>query len=214
MSVPSSKPSSTKRRVPVLQVHIPSPCQENWGAMTGDAQRRHCARCDHEVHDVSAMAPDAARELLTKARPGEVCVRGFFEADGTPVTHAEMARRSLRSRSAAAVLAAAMLSVVGCESEAVPEQTTGALVAVTEHGNTGDGSGAAQVTDAGAVLIPNEVVEMMGEPAVEPAAPCHDCGSGDAGVAPEKPSSSGVALPKPTKHLMGKPAMPLVRDPE
>src|SRR4051812_26048093 len=88
-----------KRRVPRLQVHIPSPCQESWSQMAGDAQRRHCERCNHKVHDLSALSPAAAHALVANAKPGELCVRGYFTADGTPVTHAEMARRRTRRTS-------------------------------------------------------------------------------------------------------------------
>jgi hypothetical protein len=110
--------SSTKRRVPVLQVNIPSPCQENWAEMAGDAQGRHCERCDHKVHDLSAMSPTAARLLVATARAGELCVRGYFTTDGQPVTHDEVAqRRALKRSTRGAMLAAAVLSLAGCDLE-------------------------------------------------------------------------------------------------
>jgi hypothetical protein len=82
------------------EVRIAAPCHQDWGAMTGDARRRHCAACDKHVHDLSAMTEDDAWRLLR--RSPAVCVRYTCRADGT-VVHAE--RRGGRARIPRALLA-------------------------------------------------------------------------------------------------------------
>lgn len=82
------------------EVRIAEPCSREWGAMVGDAQRRHCAACDKHVHDLSAMTERDARRLLR--RTSAVCVRYTCRADGT-VVHAE--RRGGRARIPRALLA-------------------------------------------------------------------------------------------------------------
>lgn len=59
-------------------VPIPQPCAENWSEMSGNEQRRFCARCDQHVHDLSAMTEAEARVVVEQP---EVCVRYTVEAD-------------------------------------------------------------------------------------------------------------------------------------
>jgi hypothetical protein len=66
---------------------IANPCAADWRAMTGDDQRRHCALCQKQVHDLSAMTERSARSLLRRS-PG-VCVRYRCRADGT-IVHREL----------------------------------------------------------------------------------------------------------------------------
>jgi hypothetical protein len=65
---------------------IANPCHQDWSAMSGDAQRRHCSACNKHVHDLSAMTEGHARRLLRRS-PG-VCVRYTCKSDGT-VVHRE-----------------------------------------------------------------------------------------------------------------------------
>ncbi|MEZ4390179.1 MAG: hypothetical protein R3A48_03710 [Polyangiales bacterium] len=74
------------RHLPLLDnVRVASPCHERWDEMTGDAQARHCARCDKSVYNLSAMTRDAAEALL-RQREGRICVRYYRRVDGTILT--------------------------------------------------------------------------------------------------------------------------------
>jgi hypothetical protein len=74
------------RHLPLLDdVRVASPCHERWDAMTGDDQTRHCARCDKNVYNLSAMTREAAEALL-RQREGKLCVRYFRRVDGTILT--------------------------------------------------------------------------------------------------------------------------------
>src|SRR5262245_24333335 len=46
------------------RLRIREPCQEPWEAMPGTDQERSCARCNKQVHNLSAMSREAAEALL------------------------------------------------------------------------------------------------------------------------------------------------------
>lgn len=58
------------RALPIL-----SPCQESFASMRGDGAVRSCARCEKDVHDLSAMTEPEARAVLERARGTRICVR-------------------------------------------------------------------------------------------------------------------------------------------
>jgi hypothetical protein len=69
------------------RLDVASPCQESWEDMEGDAQVRHCQRCDHAVYDLSGLPEDAALGLLERAAGGErICGRFKRRADGRVIT--------------------------------------------------------------------------------------------------------------------------------
>jgi hypothetical protein len=117
------------KRAPVRleSLRVARPCQEDWALMTGEARVRHCARCDKDVFDLSAMTRGEAEALLARhgTRP---CVRFFQRADGTVKTAdcpTSRRRRWLVAASAsgtlAATVAAALLSIAPMpHQQAVP----------------------------------------------------------------------------------------------
>ena len=50
-------------------------CPLRWEDLDGPGPTRHCARCEEEVHDLSALGPERATELLALALTERVCVR-------------------------------------------------------------------------------------------------------------------------------------------
>ena len=55
------------------QVKIPVPCEQSWEAMTGDEEKRHCAGCGCDVHNLEAIGAAEAEALLNS--PDRVCTR-------------------------------------------------------------------------------------------------------------------------------------------
>lgn len=103
------------------QLRIADPCHEDWGAMTGDRRRRHCASCDKHVHDLSAMTEGQARELV--ASSSDLCVRYAVRSDGS-VLHASPAGRLPRLLAVAGALlsaAPALASSAPAPVEPAPE---------------------------------------------------------------------------------------------
>lgn len=67
------------------KIKIASPCRANWEQMAGDERVRHCADCDLDVYNFSAMTgPEVER--LVRERDGRLCARFFQRADGTMLT--------------------------------------------------------------------------------------------------------------------------------
>ncbi|MDQ2686636.1 MAG: hypothetical protein M3Y28_02090 [Armatimonadota bacterium] len=76
--------------IPLKHIHVPTPCDESWEGMEGDAQARFCDSCRHRVHNLSEMTRDEAQALLNEAE-GRLCVRFVPNANGTPLTRDELA---------------------------------------------------------------------------------------------------------------------------
>jgi hypothetical protein len=101
-------------------ISIPTHCTVPWDEMEGNDRSRLCARCQHQVHDVSELTADEALALLRG--PGEPpCLRIYRRTDGRVLTAECMKRRervwkwlSRRSTWAAAVFALLFLS--GCRT--------------------------------------------------------------------------------------------------
>ncbi len=57
-------------------LNIPTPCQENWVAMTPDAQGRFCTACQKSVVDFTRMTDQQVAEFFqNKKEEGRVCAR-------------------------------------------------------------------------------------------------------------------------------------------
>src|SRR4051812_3832533 len=61
---------------------IPSPCTQDWDAMAGDAVRRHCAVCDKQVIDLSALPRKQAARVLKVGAARGLCVRYAHDEAG------------------------------------------------------------------------------------------------------------------------------------
>ncbi len=61
-----------------LQIHIPTPCHENWDAMTPEAKGRFCGSCAKVVVDFSVMTDNEVLNFLKK-NAGNTC--GHFTTD-------------------------------------------------------------------------------------------------------------------------------------
>jgi hypothetical protein len=74
-----------KLRAVRLAVHLPllGRCHEDFAAMPATPGGRGCARCEHVVHDLSAMTEREAARFVTAARGKRVCMRYVARADGT-----------------------------------------------------------------------------------------------------------------------------------
>ena len=90
--------------------------------MPGDNRVRHCATCDHDVHDLSAMRPEEAEALL---HTGPRCVRFELRVPHWPSIDANRLSRARRI----AVAMSASLAVAACSPE--EEATT-----TVPHGST------------------------------------------------------------------------------
>ena len=63
------------------RIKIASPCKANWEQMAGDERVRHCAECNLDVYNLSAMTRREV-EHLVQEREGRLCARFYRRADG------------------------------------------------------------------------------------------------------------------------------------
>ncbi len=103
--------ASAQRSRPLLDnMKIASPCHVAWDDMDGGDRVRHCAKCDKDVFDLSALTRDDAESLL-RERAGNLCVSYYQRADGTVITSdctvgiAKRRRRRVMAAGLAALLA-------------------------------------------------------------------------------------------------------------
>jgi len=66
------------------QIRVKTPCQENWEAMSGGEQERFCDKCQHSVHDLTALTPAEAETLFAEATRTP-CVRYIPDEKGAPI---------------------------------------------------------------------------------------------------------------------------------
>lgn len=101
------------------RIEIATPCSARWEDMVGDAKTRHCADCDLNVHNLSAMTRGEVTSLIESV-DGRICGRIFRRADGTvltqdcPVGLARVAQAS--SRIAKRAIAGVALVIIGVVS--------------------------------------------------------------------------------------------------
>jgi hypothetical protein len=75
--------AKARAKLPVLpNLRVATPCTADWSQMTGDDRVRHCATCDKDVFNLSAMTRDDAEALLLE-RAGNLCARYYQRKDGT-----------------------------------------------------------------------------------------------------------------------------------
>jgi hypothetical protein len=92
-------------------ITVASPCPADWNKMAGDDRVRHCAECNLNVYNFSAMTEPEIQRLIAGKRE-RLCARFYRRADGTILTQdcprglSAVVRRI--SRAAAAVMAAVM----------------------------------------------------------------------------------------------------------
>lgn len=107
-------------------LHIPTPCHENWDAMTPAGNGRHCASCNHQVIDVASMPVPEGRRVLrevaaTMTSAGQrTCVRAHV----TPAGRLVAGRRKLLTTALAGILACTMAGCVGAGPDLQSSGTT------------------------------------------------------------------------------------------
>lgn len=94
------------------ELTIPTPCHEDWEAMSGSDRRRHCEACGTRVTDLSALSAWRARLSLAVRSNG--CFRYTTDANGQV--------RARRSRIVAAVAAMAAWLPLPAMGDPAPER--------------------------------------------------------------------------------------------
>jgi hypothetical protein len=189
--------SAMNDRRPVADfLDLPSPCEVSWDEMDGDVEVRHCARCKHEVRDLSVLSAAEVTELLESTRWG-VCVSFLVDRDGnmvtrdtrelappalpptTPAFGRPRARAPRRLRTITALAASAGLGLItGCSTRS---ETGASPVASAQPIDASPAASAAPIAapSASAVELPAAPADAAPLSTVAPAASasaavCHD----------------------------------------
>lgn len=95
------------------EIDIAALCKVDWDSMAGDERVRHCAQCQLNVYNLSAM-DRAEAEAFVAENSGEACVRLYRRHDGTVLTaDCPVGLRYLRWYRRALLAVAVLLTLVG-----------------------------------------------------------------------------------------------------
>jgi carboxypeptidase family protein len=117
--------TSKPQQVSLSNIRIASPCPADWNKMVGDERVRHCAECNLNVYNLSAMTEREARKLLEGNRGKRVCLRLYRRGDGTIITQdCPWGFRALKRRATlfASALFSAVLSISIAKAQPVQQQ--------------------------------------------------------------------------------------------
>ena len=115
------------RPVELSNLRIASPCPADWEKMVGDERVRHCAECNLNVYNLSAMTKRHIQELLGGNQGRRLCLRLYRRADGTVVTQdCPWSLRALRRRASrvASAIVSLVLSVGTANAQTLPQIET------------------------------------------------------------------------------------------
>jgi hypothetical protein len=85
--IPGVSRTNTKpTEISLANIHVASPCPAEWSKMAGDERVRHCAECNLNVYNLSAMTEREIERLLNASHGQRLCARFYRRADGTVLT--------------------------------------------------------------------------------------------------------------------------------
>jgi hypothetical protein len=119
--------TSKPQQASLSNIRIASPCPADWNKMVGDERVRHCAECNLNVYNLSAMTERQVQTLIAESSGQRLCTRFYRRADGTVLTQdcpwsfRVMKRKA--SRLGAAILTA-LMSVTFAMGKSKPRPAT------------------------------------------------------------------------------------------
>jgi hypothetical protein len=137
------------QEVSLSDIRVASPCPADWNKMVGDERVRHCAECNLNVYNLSAMTEHQVQVLIAGSRRKRLCTRFYRRDDGTVLTQdcpwSFRAMKRKVSRLGAAALTALMSVTVAmgknkprpatCECSQTQQKDSGIkLTVIDQHG--------------------------------------------------------------------------------
>jgi hypothetical protein len=160
--------AQARSRLPVLpNIRIASPCKAPWEEMKGDDRVRHCAKCDKDVFNLSAMTREQAESLIVE-KQGKLCARYFQRQDGTILlADCEVGRKHRRRvRMVTAGMAVTITAVSATVAVRVhqaerPHELAGAVLPIAESGEVELSTGMPACDDYRAAIRELEACDAM-----------------------------------------------------
>ena len=96
----------------VKDLRVASPCPADWNRMLGDDRVRHCAECNLNVYNFSAMTTAEVEELISNHQ-GRLCGRLYQRRDGTILTKDCPVGFQIKIRRISRVAGTALTAIMG-----------------------------------------------------------------------------------------------------
>ncbi|HVO57775.1 MAG TPA: carboxypeptidase-like regulatory domain-containing protein [Dongiaceae bacterium] len=147
------------------EIRIASPCSNDWEGMVGTERVRHCAQCDRDVHNFSAMTRREIDALLA-ARRGRLCGRYVQRADGSMVTrdtYPPAGQSGILANGGAFVALTALLGLAGAGAARAKE--TGKQTTPVTSTEPQSGSATIVVKDPSGAFVAGAIVTLTDEAA-------------------------------------------------
>lgn len=109
-------------------------CDEDPDTMERRDGARHCARCDHAVHDLSAMTEREARAFLADKPAQRRCISYLYDEDGQLVFAQPPPPAPLYKKLSIAALLAAPLLLAACDDAPHTAQPTAQAPLIIQDG--------------------------------------------------------------------------------
>jgi hypothetical protein len=103
------------------QLEIVRPCTRDWAEMNGTSVVRHCISCAKSVYNVSMLTEREVEAAFT-ARPADVCVIYYVDADDDLVFYPEADRSRRHAPRHALVAALAASALAACSQAAAVDK--------------------------------------------------------------------------------------------
>jgi hypothetical protein len=153
----------------LADLRIASPCPADWNKMAGDECVRHCAECNLNVYNLSAMTERRVQKLIQDSRRKRLCTRFYRRADGTVLTQdCPWSFRAL-TRKVSRLAAAALTAIMGVTVAMARNKPRPATCECSQSQQRDSGIKLIVMDQHGAV-IPKAEVAIEGKPFKEPIA--------------------------------------------
>jgi hypothetical protein len=140
------------------RIAIAAPCSADWEKMPGSDRVRHCAQCDKNVYDLSAMTGREAEALIRKTE-GRLCARFYRRADGTILTENCPAGLRAIGRNISRWAGAAMSAAMAFSAASVAQLPLIQIASAQEQENAHSILGVVQ-DSTGLTIVPNARVTL------------------------------------------------------
>jgi hypothetical protein len=134
-----SRTNAKPTQISLANIHIASPCPAEWSRMVGDERVRHCAECDLNVYNLSAMTEREAAQLIAKNEGQRMCLQLYRRADGTILTqNCPWSLRTIKRKTVqvASALLTAVMSVSTAFARPQPQENSHPAIENNQWGSS------------------------------------------------------------------------------
>ena len=148
-------------------IRIASPCKADWNHMVGDDRVRHCAECNLNVYNFSAMSRAEVHELIANHEE-RLCARLYQRRDGTILTKDCPVGFQMKVRRVSRAAGAALVAIMGVAGAAA-QTAVAPVTSATADRKQEESQLNLRVLDASGGVIPGAKIQILDKSGVERA---------------------------------------------